>query len=90
MHIWQGLRSDGRISQMGKVYDIEKEKISEQSKKEICEACKEMAKTYLDFTEEQLKEFEKNFYIVSIQICIWSEKRKNENLKEHLHSAKDV
>jgi len=37
---------------MGKVYDIEKEKISEQSKKEICEACKEMAKTYLDFTEE--------------------------------------
>ena len=49
MHIWQGLRSDGRISQMGKVYDIEKEKISEKSKKEICEACKEMAKTYLKF-----------------------------------------
>ena len=49
MHIWQGLRSDGRISQMGKVYDIEKEKISEQSRKEICEACKEMAKTYLKF-----------------------------------------
>ena len=48
---------------MGQVYDIEKEKISEQSKKEICEASKEMAKTYLDFTEEQLKEFEKNFHL---------------------------
>lgn len=69
---------------MGQVYDIEKEKISEQSKKEICEACKEMAKTYLDFTEEQLKEFEKNFIL--LQTNIYSEqKRKNENLKEHLH-----
>ena len=75
MHIWQGLRSDGRISQMGQVYDIEKEKISEQSKKEICEACKEMAKTYLDFTEEQLKEFEKNFYIVADKYVFGAKKK---------------
>lgn len=27
--------------------------------------CKEMAKTYLNFTEKQLKQFEKNFYIVA-------------------------
>lgn len=50
---------------MGQVYDMSAEIVSEQSKKEICEACKEMAKTYLDFTEEQLKEFEKIFYIVA-------------------------
>jgi len=44
---------------MGKVYDIEKEKISEQSKKRI---------------------------FILLQINIYSEqKRKNENLKEHLH-----
>lgn len=50
---------------MGKILDMEAEIVSEQSKKEICEACKEMAKTYLDFTEEQLKQFEKDFYIVA-------------------------
>ena len=50
---------------MEKILDMEAEIVSEQSKKEICEACKEMAKTYLDFTEEQLKQFEKDFYIVA-------------------------
>ena len=39
---------------MGQVYDMEKEIISEQSKKEICQAVKERAKDYL--TEEQLAE----------------------------------
>ncbi len=48
---------------MGKVYDIEKEKISEQSKKEICQAVKEQAKDYL--TEEQLEEFDHIFYTVA-------------------------
>ena len=61
---------------MGKVYDIEKEKINEQSKKEICEACKEMAKTYLNFTEEQLKEFEKNFYIVADKYVFGAKKER--------------
>ena len=61
---------------MGKVYDIEKEKISEQSKKEICEACKEMAKTYLNFTEKQLKQFEKNFIL--LQTNMYLERKKKE------------
>jgi len=61
---------------MVKVYDIEKEKISEQSKKEICEACKEMAKTYLNFTEKQLKQFEKNFYIVADKYVFGAKKER--------------
>lgn len=48
---------------MGQVYDIEKEKVSEQSKKEICQAVKEQAKDYL--TEEQLEEFDHIFYTVA-------------------------
>lgn len=48
---------------MGQVYDIEKEKVSEQSKKEIYEAVKEQAKDYL--TEEQLEEFDHIFYTVA-------------------------
>ena len=48
---------------MGQVFDMEKEIISEQSKKEICEDVKEQAKQYL--TEEQLEEFEHIFYTVA-------------------------
>lgn len=48
---------------MGQVFDIEKEIVSEQSKKEICEEFKAQAKDYL--TEEQLKEFEHIFYTVA-------------------------
>ena len=47
---------------MGKVLDLEAEIISEQSKKEICYACMIMAKTLLNITDEQLKQFEKDFY----------------------------
>lgn len=52
---------------MGKAYNnmLEEIKISEQSKKEICDACMDMAKTYLNFTDEQLKQFEHDFYIVA-------------------------
>lgn len=49
---------------MGKVCDIEKEIISEQSKKEICEACKAMMKD-CGAAEEQLEKFEHDFYIVA-------------------------
>ena len=61
---------------MGKVYDIEKEKISEQSKKEICEACKEMAKHILILQKKQLKEFEKNFYIVADKYVFGAKKNR--------------
>lgn len=55
---------------MGQVLgiDIEKEKISEQSKKEICQAVKEQAKDYL--TEEQLEEFDHIFLFCCRQIYI--------------------
>lgn len=60
---------------MGQVYDIEKEKISEQSRKEICEACMDMAKTYLNFTDEQLKKFEKDFYVVADKYVFGAKKK---------------
>ena len=50
---------------MGQVFDIEKEIISEQSKKEICEACKVMARDCLKLIEEQLEKFEHDFYTVA-------------------------
>ena len=49
---------------MGKVLVLEAEIISEQSKKEICYACMIMAKTLLNITDEQLKQFEKDFYFI--------------------------
>lgn len=48
---------------MGQIFDMEKEIVSEQSKKEICQAVKEQAKDY--FTEEQLEEFDHIFYSVA-------------------------
>ena len=48
---------------MGQIFDMEKEIVSEQSKKEICEDVKKQAKQYL--TEEQLEKFEHDFYIVA-------------------------
>lgn len=60
---------------MEKVLDLEAEKISEQSKKEICEACMDMAKTYLNFTDEQLKKFEKDFYIVADKYIFGAKKK---------------
>ena len=73
---------------MGKVYDIEKEKISEQSKKEICEACKEMAKTYLKFLKNSWSNLKRIFTL--LQTTIYSEQKRIGNLKEHLYSVKDV
>lgn len=60
---------------MGKVFDLEAEIISEQSKKEICDACMIMAKTLLNFTDEQLKEFEKNFYVVADKYIFGAKKK---------------
>ena len=68
---------------MGQVLgiDIEKEKISEQSKKEICQAVKEQAKDYL--TEEQLEKFDHIFIL--LQINMYSvQKRKNRKFKRAL------
>lgn len=62
---------------MGKVFDLEAEKISEQSKKEICEACMDMAKTYLNFTEKQLKKFEKDFYTVADKYIFGAKRKRN-------------
>ena len=58
---------------MGKVFDMEKEIVSEQSKKEICEAVKERAKDYL--TEEQLEEFEHVFYTVAEKYIFGGKKK---------------
>ena len=58
---------------MGKVYDMEKEIVSEQSKKEICEEFKAQAKDYL--TEEQLKEFERIFYTVAEKYIFGAKKK---------------
>ena len=58
---------------MGKVYDIAAEIVSEQSKKEICEAVKEQAKDYL--TEEQLKEFDHIFYSVAEKYLFGAKKK---------------
>ena len=60
---------------MEQVYDMEKEIVSERSKKEICEACKDMAKMYLNLTEKQLKEFEKNFYTVADKYVFGAQKK---------------
>ncbi len=54
---------------------IEEIKTSEQSKKEICEACMDMAKNYLNFTEKQLKQFEKDFYIVADKYIFGAKKK---------------
>ena len=58
---------------MGKVYDMAAEIVSEQSKKEICEAVKEQAKDYL--TEEQLKEFDHIFYSVAEKYLFGAKKK---------------
>ena len=58
---------------MGQVYDMEKEIISEQSKKEICQAVKERAKDYL--TEEQLEEFDNIFYSVADKYIFGAKKK---------------
>lgn len=50
---------------MGRVFSMEEIKTSEQSKKEICDVCMDMAKTHLNFTGKQLKQFEKDFYSVA-------------------------
>ena len=62
---------------MGKVLDLEAEIISEQSKKEICYACMIMAKTLLNITDEQLTQFEKDFYTVA-DTYIFGAKKKEE------------
>lgn len=58
---------------MGKVYDIEAEKVSEKSKKEICEDLKRQVKNYL--SEEQLKEFEHIFHIVAKKYLFGAKKK---------------
>ena len=58
---------------MGQVFDMEKEIISEQSKKEICEACKAMMKDCV--TEEQLEKFEHDFYIVAEKYLFGAKKK---------------
>ena len=58
---------------MGKVFDMEKEIVSEQSKKEICEAVKQQAKQYL--TEEQLEEFEHVFCTVADKYIFGGKKK---------------
>lgn len=60
---------------MGKVLSMKEIKTSEQSKKEICDACMEMAKTYLNFTDEQLKKFEKDFYVVADKYIFGAKKK---------------
>ena len=59
---------------MGQVCDIEKEIISEQSKKEMCEACKAMLKD-CGATEEQLEKFEHDFYIVANKYIFGAKKK---------------
>ena len=59
---------------MGKVFDMEKEIVSEQSKKEICEACKEMLKD-CGATEEQLEKFEHDFYTVAKKYLFGGKKK---------------
>lgn len=54
---------------------MEKEIISEQSKKEICEACKAMMKD-CGATEEQLEKFEHDFYIVAKKHLFGAKKEK--------------
>jgi hypothetical protein len=75
--------NDGRVNQVGQVCDIEKEIISEQSKKEICDACKAMMKD-CGATEEQLEKFDHIFYTVADKYIFGAKKRIG-NLKEHLH-----
>jgi len=58
---------------MGKVYDMAAEIESEKSKKEIYEDLKRQAKNYL--TEEQLKEFERVFYIVAKKYLFGAKKK---------------
>ena len=58
---------------MGQIFDMEKEIISEQSKKEICEDVKAQAKQYL--TEEQLEEFEHIFYTVAEKYLFGAKKK---------------
>ncbi len=60
---------------MGRVYSMEEIKTSEQSKKEICDACMDMAKTHLNFTEKQLKQFEKDFYTVADKYIFGAKKK---------------
>lgn len=67
---------NGGICQMGRVYSMEEIKTSEQSKKEICDACMDMAKTHLNFTEKQLKQFEKDFYTVADKYIFGAKKKK--------------
>ena len=58
---------------MGQVFDIEKEIVSEQSKKEICEDFKAQAKDYL--TGEQLEKFEHDFYTVADKYIFGAKKK---------------
>lgn len=57
---------------MEQVCDMSAEIVSEQSKKEICEAVKEQAKDYL--TEEQLEEFDHIFYSVAEKYILGAKK----------------
>lgn len=59
---------------MGQVFDIEKEIISEQSKREICDACKVMLKD-CGATEEQLEKFESDFYTVAKKYLFGAKKK---------------
>ena len=60
---------------MGRVYSMEEIMISEQSKKEICDECMKMVKDYLNFTEKQLKQFEKDFYTVADKYTFGAKKK---------------
>lgn len=52
---------------------MDKEIVSEKSKKEICQAVKEQAKDYL--TEEQLEEFGYIFYSVADKYIFGAKKK---------------
>lgn len=62
---------------MGQVLgiDMSAEIVSEQSKKEICQAVKEQAKDYL--TEKQLEEFDHIFYSVAEKYIFGAKKNRN-------------
>lgn len=59
---------------MGQIFDMEKEKVSEQSKREICDACKTMLKD-CGATEEQLEKFEYDFYYVARKYLFGAKKK---------------